>query len=91
MNIGKIPGLRGEEEFNREYKALSELIGNLEERTESINYDRRREVDTKKTDLFDVNRTISNQIQETNRELEKKIKNNLTQVEDLEKGLDSLR
>jgi hypothetical protein len=91
MNLAKIPGLRAEDEFSREYKALSLLIGDLEERSETIAMDKKREVDTKKVDLFDASKSISNQIQETNKELEKKLAGNLNYMEDLETNVDGLR
>ena len=91
MNVNRLPGLRGEDEFNREYKALSQLIGNLEERSEAITMDKKRETENKKVDLFDVNKSISNQIQETNRELEKKLQTNIGYLDELETNVTSLK
>ena len=91
MNISRLPGLRTEDEFNREFKALSQLIGNLEEQSEAINLNKKRESENKKVDLFDVNKSISNQIQETNKELEKKLQNNLDFMEELERNIVNLR
>lgn len=90
MNLNSMPGLRSEDEFLREYKALSQLIGNLEERSELIAIDKRKDIEQKKIDIFDANRSISNQIQETNRELDKKLKSNLALVEDLENNVQNL-
>lgn len=90
MNSNSITGLRSEDEFLREYKALSQLIGNLEERSELIAIDKRKDIEQKKVDIFDVNRSISNQIQETNRELDKKIRSNLALVEDLDINVQAL-
>ena len=91
MNISRIPNLRAEEEFSKEYRALSLLIGNLEERSESIALDKKREQDNKKVDLFDVNKSISNQIQETNKDLEKKLMGNLNFMDDLETNVEGLK
>jgi hypothetical protein len=91
MKDNRLPGLRSEEEFNREYKLLSQLIGNLEERSELITLDKKREQEQKKPDFFDTSRSISNQILETNKDLDKKLKFNLGLADELESGVLNLR
>jgi hypothetical protein len=91
MNSNRMPGLRTEDEFNREYKALSQLIGNLEERSELINLDKKREQEKKQTDFFDTSRSISNQILETNKDLDKKLKSNLVLAEELDNNIQTLK
>lgn len=86
-----MPGLRTEDEFNREYKLLSQLIGNLEERSELITLDKKRDQEQKKTDFFDTSRSISNQILETNRDLEKKLRYNLGLADELDANVQTLR
>lgn len=91
MKDNRLPGLRSEDEFNREYKLLSQLIGNLEERSELITLDKKREQEQKKPDFFDTSRSISNQILETNKDLDKKLKFNLGLADDLENSIQALK
>jgi hypothetical protein len=91
MNFLKIPGLRTEDEFSKEYKELEQMIGNMEERSEAVNMNKKRDQESKKLEAFEVNKSLSNQIHSTNHELEDKILKSIAVIEDLEQTMETLR
>lgn len=85
MNLAKlVPGLREEAEFDGQFKELERLLGDLEDRSELIALDKKKEQEARKTDLFDINKSISTQIQDTSQKLGQKLDGNLKHVEDLD-------
>lgn len=85
MNLAKlVPGLRDEAEFDGQFKELERLLGDLEDRSELIALDKKKEQEARKTDLFDINKSISTQIQDTSQKLGQKLDGNLKHVEDLD-------